>query len=423
MTDPMATPPEINWNSEQREAIDRIRGWADKTAAGMQISLSGAAGTGKTTVLGAIKPFLEGKQVAWTAMTGKAALRMREAAGVEAKTLHSVLYKRPNKGANNKLYFNTLKVPDGIRFLIVDEASMITPKIYNDLQAWAAQGVRILFVGDGYQLPPVLDYKEVKEHGEDFSIFCKVEGPQLDKVMRSGDDIIRVATQLREENEVPKKNIGEAYKIWRSPTPGMEAIEAWLKDNDDHIMITWRNKLRMAANRLIRKRLGFTGELPNKSEPVMVCKNGETDSGVVLNGEIHFAEEFSEGAHFGKEVKCMNFYTDMGLNIFANTQGRDEPMDGGFPNVKDWKEYMMHFRISRLPDPIPLTYGYVSTAHKAQGSEYRRVSIFLAAEDLANDKFRKDTMLPNGKTMPFATRWLYTSLTRAKSQVSLILGS
>lgn len=418
----MATPTDINWNQQQRDAIDRLRGWSDKSEAGLQVALTGAAGTGKTTVLSAVKPFLDGKGVAWTAMTGKAALRMREAAGVEARTLHSVLYKRPSKGHNNKLYFNSLKAPE-CKYLIIDEASMMSPKIYTDLQVWAAQGVRILYVGDGYQLPPVLDYKEVKEYGEDFSIFCKVEGPALSQVMRSGDDIIRVATQLREENEVPKKNIGEAYKICRSATPGMDAIESWLKDNDDHIMITWRNKLRMAANRLVRKRLGYEGVIPNKTEPVMLCKNGETDSGPILNGEIHYAEEFREGAHFGKEVKCMNFYTDMGLNIFANTQGKDEPMDGGMPKVKDWKEYMAHFKISRLPDPIPLTYGYVSTAHKAQGSEYRRVSIFLAADDLQNEHFRKDTVLPNGQTMPFATRWLYTSLTRAKQQVSLILGS
>jgi hypothetical protein len=203
----------------------------------------------------------------------------------------------------------------------------------------------------------------------------------------------------------------------------MDAIEAWLKDNDDHVLITWRNKLRMAANRLVRKRLGFTGVIPNKSEPVMLCKNGETDSGIVLNGEIHFADTFTEGVHFGKEVQNMNFYTDMGYNIFANCQGREEPMDGSMPNVKDWKEYMMHFKGSRMPDPIPVTYGYVSTAHKAQGAEYRKVSIFLAAEDLANEHFRKDTTLPDGSKMPFATRWLYTSLTRAKTQVSLILGS
>lgn len=414
---------EITWNSDQRQAIDRIRAWADKSADGMQISLSGPAGSGKTSVLSATKPFFSSRDVAWTAMTGKAALRMRNAAGVEAKTLHSVLYKRPSQGKNNKLYFNTLKAPDNIKFLIIDESSMITPRLYSDLQAWVAQGVRILYVGDAYQLPPVLDYKEIKEYGDDFSIFCKVEGPHLNQVMRSGDDIITVATQLREEGQVPKKNIGNAYKICRSQTPGMMAIDSWLQDNDDHILITWRNKMRMAANRLIRKRLGYTGEVPNKGEPVMLCKNGDTDSGPVLNGEIHFVEEFREGVHFGKEVRCMNFYTDMGLNILTNTQGRDEPMDGQFPKVEDWKEYMRHFKISRQPDPIPVTYGYVSTAHKAQGDEYRRVTVFLSSDDLSNDKFRKDTVLPDGSKMPFAIRWLYTSITRSKQQVSLILGS
>ena len=418
---PMAKS-EINWNHQQRQAIERINGWANNTEPGMQISLSGAAGTGKTTVLSAIIPFLNGKSVAWAAMTGKAALRMKEAAGVEAKTLHSVLYQRPNQGRNNKLYFNQLKVPD-CKYLVVDEASMIGPKIYNDLQVWLAQGVRILFVGDGYQLPPVLDPKEIKENGsEEFSIFCKVSGPELTQVMRSGDDIIKAATQLREEGHLPKVNIGTAYQIRRSATPGMDAVESWMNDNDDHMMITWRNDMRMAANRLVRKRLGYTGILPNKGEPVMLCKNGETDSGVVLNGEIHYAEEFRDGAHFGAEVKCNNFYTDFGLNIFSNTQGRKEPMDGGMPKVEDWPEYMKHFKISRLPDPIPLTYGYVGTAHKCQGSEFRRVTVFLAKEDLTHKHFLKDTILPNGKTASFASRFIYTSLTRAKHRVSLIFG-
>ena len=98
-------------------------------------------------------------------------------------------------------------------------------------------------------------------------------------------------------------------------------------------------------------------------------------------------------------------------------------MDGSFPNVEDWKEYMKHFKVARVPDPIPVTYGYVSTAHKAQGSEYGRVTVFLAADDMYNKNFRKDTALPDGTKMPFANRWLYTAITRAKSQVSLILGS
>jgi len=416
---------DFQWNHEQRIAIDRIRGWAERGSADLQLALTGAAGTGKTTCLKAIVPLLQGKSVAWTAMTGKAALRMHEVIGVEAKTLHSVLYQRPNKGKNNRLYFNQVKAPS-CEYLVIDEASMMPPKIYNDLQTWVFNGVRILYVGDGFQLPPVMDHKETKEYGEDFSIFREVDGPSLLQVMRSGDDIITVATQLREENRVPKRNIGNSYQICRSATPGRDACADFLRDNDDHILITWRNEMRMQANKYIRKRLGLSGVLPNKGEPVMICKNGDEWEGgdyKVLNGEIHWADYFVDGPKLGPEVETMKFVTDLGVSLLASTQGRKEAMDGTFPNVEDWAEYMKHFKVARLPDPIPITYGYVSTAHKAQGSEYSRVSVFLAAEDMTNPHFCKDTVLPTGGTMPFAIRWLYTSLTRAKSRVSLILGT
>lgn len=415
----MATvPTDFQWTPEQKRAIDRIRHWAQGTKYGLTLSLSGAAGTGKTTILAAVKPFLEGKNVAWAAMTGKAALRMHELVGVDATTLHKVLYERPNQGSKGQIYFNKIRNPE-CRYLVIDEASMMPPKIYQDLQSWIMQGIKILFVGDGYQLPPVMSYKEIKEYGKDFSIFREVEGPFLTQVMRSGDDIIKVATQLREENQVPKHNIG-AYSIRRSDRPGMEAVNDFLEDNDDHILITWRNQMRMQANKLVRKRLGLTGRLPNKGEPVLICKNGSD----VLNGEILWAEMFSAGPTFGT-ITTNWFRTDSGTQLLVSTQGKSEEMDGFFPDLDKpaWKEYMSQFKISRQPDPIPVTYGYVSTAHKAQGSEYRRVTVFLAAHDLTNDHFRAPTTLPNGQEMPFATRWLYTSLTRAKHRVSLILGT
>ena len=349
-------------------------------------------------------------------MTGKAALRVHELVDVEATTLHACLYQRPTQGKKGRLYFNRMRNPD-CKFLVIDEASMMPPKIYQDLQSWVMQGVRVLFVGDGYQLPPVMDYKEIKKWGKDFSVFKEVEGPFLTKVMRSGDDIIDVATQLREDNDVPKVSNG-GYNIRRSKTPGMEAVQSFLDDNDDHILITWRNAMRMQANRLVRKRLGFSGVLPQKTEPVLICKNGQD----VLNGEIHMANSFTDAGMLA-DVSTHWFETYEGLALLASTQGRTEPMDGFMPDIEDWKAFHMARENLELPDPTPLTYGYVSTAHKAQGSEFRKVTIFLSGSDLHNPHFRADTVLPNGESMPFATRWLYTSLTRAKHSVGLILGS
>lgn len=407
----------IRWNREQREAIDRIRGWADKTQEGMLLSLSGPAGSGKTVLLQAVRPFLDGKRVAWTAMTGKAALRMCQTSGVQATTLHAALYQRPKKGKRGRLYFDVIKAPD-VDYLVVDEISMAGPKIYDDLQSWRARGVRMLFIGDGYQLPPVMTPDEEKRYGKDFSIFREVKGPFLRQVMRSGDDILDAATQLREEGRVPRRSNG-GYSICRSSTPGMKAVEDYLADRDDHIVITWRNKLRMAANRRIRSRLGYKYSLPERNEPMFVCKNGDG----VLNGEIHYTSSIEDGPPLGGEVRTHWFCTQEGIRFLVNFQGLNDEVDGFFPEVKDWSKYYMDLRGAGVNEPIPMTYGYCGTAHKFQGSEARRVTVFLANEDLHNPHFCAITTLPNGEKMPFSTRWLYTAATRAKDRLSLIFGS
>lgn len=406
---------DFRWNKAQREAIDRITSWI-KTGYPQAISLSGPAGTGKSSLLREIKDKFGGSKVAWAAMTGKAALRVHQLVGVDASTLHGTIYGLPSKSKRGVLYFNNLKNPD-CEFLVVDEASMMPPKIYEDLKIWMNKGVKILFVGDGYQLPPVMSYKEEKEWGSDFSIFKQVDGPELTEVMRSGDDIIDIATQLRHDHILPKKN-NESYSIRRSISPEKDAIKDFLSDRDDHMLITWRNRLRMSTNWGIRKELGYKDPYPEPGEPVIICKNGKS----VLNGEIHYSDNISRGPRVANQINCQWMATRLGEKLLVSTDGKSEFMDGFMPEVHDWKEFGRDINRQGIPDPIPITYGYVGTAHKCQGSDFRRVTVFLSEIDAINDHFKKDTELPNGKKMPFYARWLYTAITRAKSQVSVIVG-
>lgn len=403
----------MEWNPEQLDAIEKIKAWTVKFG-GSFFTLTGAAGTGKTSILSEIKSVFPG-QVAWTAMTGKAALRLSQLVGVTASTLHKVLYEKPDQLSNGDLEFNKIAKPE-CEYLVIDEASMMSPKIYQDLQTWVYRGIKILCVGDGYQLPPVMSAKEIQSFGEDFSIFREVKGPALMKVMRSDDDIIRIATMLREKNRVPHQNEG-AFEFVRDSDPGNRVVEEYLKDRDDHLLVTWRNQLRMSVNREIRRRLGYKSPLPEAGEPVLMCKNGQQ----ILNGETHIADSFRMGPEIGDlETKWM--VTSEKRLVLVTVKGRQEFMDGINPDIKDWRQYGRDRGNQNLPEPIPITYGYVSTAHKAQGSEFRRVSVFLSGSDLRNEHFRATTKLPNGDEMPFATRFLYTSLTRAKKRVSLILG-
>lgn len=407
----------LNWNKEQLQAISDISDWVKSRTGPKKMSLTGAAGVGKTSVLVALKDVLSSNgMVSWTAMTGKAALRVTQTTGMAATTLHSQLYTRPKIGKRGALLFEVINMDKRPDVLIIDESSMITPKIMKDLDIWVEKGTKILFVGDPIQLPPVMSPEEEKEYGSDFSVFSHVSGPMLLKVMRSDDDIVRVATKLREENIIPFKDEG-CYSFKMAQLPDKMAVDQYISDPEDHAVITWRNKLRMQANIDIRKRLGIYDVSIQPNEPVMICKNGQT----VLNGEVHKTVSLTRGPMLGG---TNNAWLNIGATkILVNVDGREQKLDGMMPFVKDWHRYRDDLKKGAFEEPIPITYGYVFTAHKVQGSEFRRVTIFLSRSDMENDNFKKPTKLPTGQTMAFATRWLYTSLTRAKKQVTLILGS
>lgn len=400
-------------NKEQNAAIEAIKEWAAGKGPGL-ISLTGPAGTGKTTILSEAKKYIV--NAAWTAMTGRAALRLSEAAGVKASTLHIVLYKRPEQLRNGELEFKTLSTPSS-KFLVIDEASMITPKIYDDLKQWAYfYKTRILFVGDSFQLPPILT-DEDKKNNDEFTIFSEVSGPELVKVMRSDNGIIDIATIIREEKRFPTV-ANSSYSVVQLANPVDRAIEEYIADPDDHMVITWRNQMRMEANHKIRQKLGHTSYLPDEKEPIIFCRNGQG----VLNGQIAYVQKIVPGPIIEGIITYRVLLEDKKY-ILCSVTGKEEFMDGQMPFIKNWKSYLKNKRKHNLEDPIPITYGYVSTAHKAQGNEFRRVSIMLHGTDINNQHFRAQTTLPDGRQVPFGVRWYYTSLTRAKEKAMLIVGT
>lgn len=399
-------------NKEQKIAIDAIREWASGKGSGL-LSLTGAAGTGKTTILREAKKFIV--SAAWTAMTGRAALRLSDAAGVKASTLHAVLYKRPETLKNGEIEFKTLNVPS-FKFLIIDESSMVTPKIFNDLNQWVQfYKIRILFVGDSFQLPPILTEEERKK--DEFTIFSHVKGPELVKVMRSGDGIIDIATIIREEKRFPTQS-NDVYSVIQKPDPIEHVIHEYLSDPDDHMIITWRNKMRMDANHRIRQKLGHTSYLPDENEPIIFCRNGQG----VLNGQMALVKKIVQGPVIEGVITYRILLEDKRY-ILCSVTGVEEFMDGQMPFIKNWKAYLKSRRKFNLEDPIPITYGYVSTAHKAQGNEFRRVSVMLQGTDINNINFRAQTTLPDGRKIPFGIRWYYTAITRAKEKAMLIVGN
>jgi hypothetical protein len=448
---PVPAPiPTITPTEDQQVALDKIEVWSQEP--GAELALTGYAGTGKTSIMRLTSKFVDPRTISWTAMTGKAATRLRAAAGVEATTLHSVFYDPPGEGklcqecrdkmaagdylaickkcfANKErtLSFDTIKDPPNLK-LVVDEASMMTPSVYRDIQVWRSMGVSVLYVGDGYQLPPVMSKEEEKEHGKDFTVFAQVPGPTLTRVMRNGDDILDAATMLRTQGRLPMESRG-GYEIRRTGTCDKDAIASYLEDRDDHILITWTNQTRMLANLEIRRRLGIHDRQPQPGEPILIRRNGP--GGVVLNGEIYRVATIDPGPKLGI-VPTVQITTECGKPIFAHAL----TWDGSMPYIKDydaWKSYKAAVR--RLAqdkygrergvvhEPLPITYGYVLTAHAAQGGEARRVTVFLPRRDTQVSYWTQSTPLPDGTKAMFSARFLYTSLTRAKQRASILLGT
>ena len=144
-------------------------------------ALTGGTGTGKTTILRAVISVLEvlGQRVALAAPTGRAAKRLGEAAGREARTLHRLLEFKPGEGGYGRNAERSLAT-DAVA---VDETSMLDIVLCHHLLLAVPRHASVLFVGDAEQLPSVGPGKflgDVIESGV-------VPFLRLDRIFRQGE--------------------------------------------------------------------------------------------------------------------------------------------------------------------------------------------------------------------------------------------
>ncbi len=198
--------------------LDRIKSWVERYSQKQEIILSeeqqasiagiagkvfsiltGGPGCGKTTATRVLVKLLQAmeKKVVLAAPTGRAAQRMSEVIGLEARTIHRLLEWTPDKNGFKKCEDNPLSVD----FLIVDECSMIDINLAAALMKAVPQHAQVLFIGDPDQLPAVGAGNVL----HDLLAAPCVPSFRLTRVFRQAEEspIIRYAHQIN-KGEVPR---------------------------------------------------------------------------------------------------------------------------------------------------------------------------------------------------------------------------
>lgn len=291
--------------------------------------LRGSAGTGKTTLSGAIVRTLKEirQKVMLLAPTGRAAKVFSLNSGSPAYTIHRRIYREKSFSGvegqfnlNDNLYTDTL--------FMVDEASMIANMglggmsfgsgcLLDDLVHFVYQGRndRLLLIGDKAQLPPVGEEESPALHAAMLEGYgLKVYECDLNEVLRQSEEsgILYNATMIRQMithddiTQLPKIHFAGYSDI--KPMPGAELIEA-LADSyhhvglDDTIVVTRSNKRANIFNQGIRNMVLDREEELSQGDILMIVKNNyywmEEERKKIKEKEIEELRVKSEGTEPG----------------------------------------------------------------------------------------------------------------------------
>lgn len=220
----MTNPSTTTLSPEQQSALDSILAWLDDPYGKLEYVLAGYAGTGKTFTVRKLIESFKGS-IVFTAPTNKATKVLRatlKAANYtpECRTIYSLLGLKLEANGEVK----ELKIPEDpidlskFRLIVVDEGSMLNSTVLGYLRDTVGdyKGLRILYMGDKAQLPPV---------GEHESPIWGIEHrSELTTVMRHDNQILTLATAIRKIVDHPAPRI--TLKTDKDDRGGVEVINA-----------------------------------------------------------------------------------------------------------------------------------------------------------------------------------------------------
>ena len=420
----------ITFNSQQIEALDKIRVWlkSDKQF----FTLAGFAGSGKSCC---IKKILDSyhRGIVVSATTHKAKKIISNFTGRQAKTLHSLLGLRVDVSVEefdpNNPKFNPIAVATigDYGLCVVDEASMINKSLFELIKEKVSKTkTKVIFLGDSAQLPPVGEKMSHVFNDDDIEIFW------LTKVERQSDDnpLMIVYDKIRNNlnsmncvyeriTSLNKENEGIIFTISKQEFRDLifEKFKSseYKKDSDFCKGLAWKNETVRLSNKTVRNELfgknadivevgdmlmGYRTITNTKNNYIIIensadyhvikkSKLEENDYGIT-GYKIKLREDLARGEFKYDDVFIVNTEDRNNLHLYGEMH--DFLKDRAKENKKLWSKYY-DFRRNNLimvnidkyrngtyrntGDNISkdIDYSFFITIHKSQGSTYQHVAL------------------------------------------------
>ncbi len=431
--------------------------------------LRGSAGTGKTTLSGAIVRTLKEirQKVMLLAPTGRAAKVFSLNSGSPAYTIHRRIYREKSFSGvegqfnlNDNLYTDTL--------FMVDEASMIANMglggmsfgsgcLLDDLVHFVYQGRndRLLLIGDKAQLPPVGEEESPALHAAMLEGYgLKVYECDLNEVLRQSEEsgILYNATMIRQMithddiTQLPKIHFAGYSDI--KPMPGAELIEA-LADSyhhvglDDTIVVTRSNKRANIFNQGIRNMVLDREEELSQGDILMIVKNNyywmeeeRKSNNKLQSNDIPAFLANGDRAKVLKVRRRIDLYGfrfatlllqfpdydnyELEATVLLDTLTSEAPaltheqqeqlfyqIEEDYQDIPLKADRMKAIRQDQFFNALQVKFAYAVTCHKAQGGQWAHVYV--------DQGYMTDDMLN-----PDYIHWLYTAFTRATEMLYLV---
>ena len=329
---------------------DEIQADAIRQAAVSKIMiLTGGPGTGKTTttkgIISAYQSF--GLKILLAAPTGRAAKRMTETTGLEAKTIHRLLECKPPEGYQK----NEENLLEG-DVLIVDECSMIDLVLMNSLLKAIPEGMRVVLVGDIDQLPSV------------------GAGNVLRDLIDSGVvPVIRLTRIFRQAQT--SRIIMNAHRINEGQMPDLS------NGKETDFFFTTKEDPEEAVREivsLVQHKLSRYYRTPSSQIQVLTPMQkgvvGATNLNLALQEALNPQGDGlrRSGFIFRRDDKVMQIRNNYDKEVFNGDIGIIESVDLQNRTLKvNFDQHVVEYESSELDE---LVHAYATTIHKAQGSEY-----------------------------------------------------